>query len=95
MAKGDRGILVFMTTTAGPWKGVSLFLSSWGGASLELTHASETKIRFRFQVMIPKSFGARGRLLRLGEGDKCSRGTRAGKPVKTELSRPSTEKMLP
>lgn len=48
--------------------GVSLLPSSYGGVSLELKHAFETKIRFRFQAMMLKSLGAWGRLLRLREG---------------------------
>lgn len=57
MVRGDRGILMFLTSMAGPWEEMSLLFSSYGGASLELNHAFETKIRFRFQVML-KSLGA-------------------------------------
>lgn len=48
---------MFLTSMAGPWEEMSLLFSSYGGASLELNHAFETKIRFRFQVML-KSLGA-------------------------------------
>lgn len=38
-----------------PWEGVALLLSFYEGASLELKYASETKIRFRFPVMLEKA----------------------------------------